>query len=330
MATSGTVGQMSVESATFIDHAFLMCGKMSSTVSGELMQRARERFQFLLWALANDGVNLWCMKKTVFNLTANKAVIPMAVGTVDVVNALYRLLNALPGTPTVGAGFQGTVLDSATVVRNVSGAFTAAGTATMSIQYSADGITWADVTTLNAVLVENGSSFAIDLDNSFLARYWRVLDTSGTLIPISGLQFRTVAQEVQMSKENRDDYQQLPNKNSTGQQPLQYWFDKQINPQLWIWPVPQVAGQQLIVWEHSLIQDVGAFTNTVAVPMRWYEAIISLLAYRLALIIPPVELPQGKLAELKVLSIEDKRRAAQGESDGSSWSITPNVGVYTR
>jgi len=330
MSTSGTVGSLSVDAGTFLDHAFLACGKPSSTVSGEMMRRAKERLYFLLWSLSNDGVNLWAIKKTIFNLAPNKSVIPMATGTVDVLNCLFRTLNAQVGTPSSGAGFQGVTLDAATVVRNVSGVFDTAGDVTLSVQASLDGITYQTLISLNPVSVDAGASFAIDVDNSLNARWWRIVDSSGTLIPITALRFRTVANELPSSKLNRDDYQQLPQKNYTGQQSLQFWFDKQINPQLWIWPMPQQEGSQLIVWEHSLIQDVGALTNQIAVPMRWYEAIISLLAYRVALIIPPVELPQGRLAELKQLSLEDKARASNGESDGSSSRMVPNMRAYTR
>lgn len=331
MATSGTVGQLNVDAATFIDHAFLMCGKMPATVSGELMLRAREKLHFLLWALANDGVNLWCIKKTVFNLQPNRQVIPMATGTVDVINTLFRTLNAQIGTPYVaGTDRQGVVLAAAQVVRNVSGTFSAAGTATLVVQASVDGVTWESLATLNPVTVEAGSAFAIDIDNSSLAQWWQLKDTSGTLIPVTELAFRTISNEIPCSKLNRDDYQQLPNKTFTGQQALQFWFDKQINSQLWIWPMPSVAGSQLVVWEHSLIQDIGSLTNQLAVPMRWYEAIISALAVRVAQIIPPVELPPGKLTELKVQEREDRVRANSGESDGSSYRLAPNIRAYTR
>ena len=330
MATSGTVATFSVNAAQLLDQAFLACGKQPSTVSGELLLRARERLQFALWALANDGVNLWAIKKTIFNLRANKSVIPMAAGTVDVINALWRTLNTSSGASSSGAGFQGFTFDAETVVKNVSGTFSLAGTVNLTLEASVDGANWTSLNDLNPVAVDASSSFAIDVDNSLSARWWRIRDRSGSLIPITGLQFRTIASEIECSKLNRDDYQQLPTKAATGDQPLQFWYDKQINPQLWIWPIPNRDTDQLIVWEHSLIQDVGALTNQIAVPLRWYEAVCSIIAHRIALIIPPSELPEGRLATLENLAINDKRRAANGESDGSATRMAPNLRGYTR
>lgn len=331
MATSGTVGQLTVEVATILDHAFSMCGKISSTVSGELLKRARERLQFALWSLSNDGVNLWCIKKTVFNMTRYRSVIPMTVGTVDILNAMFRTLVPMTNAvPFASAGIQGMELATPTVVRNVSGDFPNAGLVQLYVEASADNLQWDQVAALNSAAVSAGSSFAIDLDNSTLAKYWRVRDGTGTLIQIDNLRFRSILTEISTSKLNRDDFQQLPQKYYEGQQSLQFWFDKQVNPQLWVWPQVQDDDHQLIVWEQSLIQDVGAMSNTLAIPQRWYDAVISLAAYRIAMIIPPAELPQGKLQELEGISAMDKRNAAGGESDGSSWRLSPRIRAYTR
>jgi len=331
VATSGTVGQVTIEVATILDHAFGMCGKISSTVSGEMLQRARERLQFALWSLSNEGVNLWCIKKTVFNLTKYRSVIPMTVGTVDILNAMFRTLVAMTGaTPFSSAGVQGQVLAAPLVVRNVSGDFPTGGTVQLYVEASTDNISWDTIAALNSATVSAGSSFAIDLDNSALAKYWRVRDGTGTLIQIDNLRFRSILAETSTSKLNRDDFQQLPQKYYEGQQSLQFWFDKQVNPQLWLWPQVQDDDHQLIVWEQSLIQDVGLLTNTLAIPQRWYDAVISLAAYRIAMIIPPAELPEGKLQELQGISVADKRVAAGGESDGSSWRLTPRIRAYTR
>lgn len=331
MATSGTVGNVTIEVATILDHAFAMCGKISSTVSGELLRRARERLQFALWSMSNEGINLWCLKKTVFNVSRYRSVIPMTVGTVDVLNALFRELVPMVGaTPFSAPGIQGQALAQPLVVRNVSGEFPAGGTVQLYVEASVDNINWEQVAALNSATVSAGSSFAIDLDNSMLAQYWRVRDGTGTLLTINNLRFRAILSEIPTSKLNRDDYQQLPQKYYEGQQSLQFWFDKQVNPQLWMWPQVQDDDHQLIVWEQSLIQDVGSLTNTLAVPYRWYDAVISLAAYRIAMIIPPAELPEGKLQELQGISANDKRIAAGGESDGSSWRLTPKIRAYTR
>src|SRR5690606_12994520 len=87
-----------------------------------------------------------------------------------------------------------------------------------------------------------GAEFTMDLNNTVEAKFWRVRDWSGSMLPMAELLFRVSNTEIMADKLNRDDYQQLPNKAYTGQRALQFWFDKQINPQLWVWPVPERDG----------------------------------------------------------------------------------------
>lgn len=331
MATSGVIGVKRFTFEQMLRLAFAACSKPISTVSGEVLQMARDRVQMMLWALSNNGVNLWCIRKNVFTLKAGQAVLPMAVGTVDVINALWRQLRELPGVASTGADFYRWTMLTPQYVRNISGTFTTAGTAELSVEASQDGgATWQNVTTLLPVDVEAGAAFSIDLDNSLLAADFRIVDGSGTLIPLSGVLFRTVLRELDIYKLNRDDYQDLPNKAELGERPVQFWYDKQINPQVWLWRVPQAGGDQVVVWSQSLIEDAGALTDELAVPLPWYLAIVAKCAEEVAFVIPAAELPPGRLAELQAKASVEYRTATNGESDGSSTSMLPNMAVYTR
>ena len=72
-ATSGTIGATVVDATTLMEHAIRRCGKLPSTISSELQLAIKESLFFLLTALVNDGISLWCIVKTELPLTAGQA-----------------------------------------------------------------------------------------------------------------------------------------------------------------------------------------------------------------------------------------------------------------
>lgn len=336
MATSGTVGRTQVNTTDLIEHAFRRCGKLASTVSGELQQSARENLFFLLTDLANRGLSLFCQKKTVLQTVSDNVIYPLPVGTVDLLNALYRTQTALTGSVISGAGYSGLDLGAANTVTNVAIQFpTAQASITLVVEWSKDsGSTWTQAAAFPArqALAAN-VWFSQDVDNTTEAAYWRVRDTSGTLPTFTTLTLSNNPYEVPMSPLNRDDYVNLPNKQFTvpaGTQSLQYWFDKQNEPKMWIWPACGSDTNQIVVWTQSQIEDVGSLTDSIAVPQRWYESIIFLLACRCACEMLPSELPEGRLAYLSEMAEKHLIQAEDSENDGSSTRLVANIRGYTR
>lgn len=331
MATSETIGQTTVDVATMIETSFRKCGKLPSTISGELLEAARLNLYLILVALANDGVNLWCINKSVVNVAAEAISYPLSSNMNRVIRVLYRTLGTMTTTSTnADTDYKGVVLSTATAVTNVSGQFTAAGVATLVAEYSLDGVTWVIVAGLGAFNATVNSTFTLDIDNTASATRWRIRDSSGTLVAMTNVQFRTITDELPLAALNRDDYQQLPNKRTPGQKALQFWFDKQVIPKIWVWPLSNRTQDQLVIWEQGTIEDVGALTNTLAVPDRWIKSIIYSLAVESAMDLPGNELPAGRLAELKGFRLEHSQAAANGESDGSSYKLAPRISGYTR
>lgn len=329
MATSGTVAQTQVNVATLVDTAFRRAGKSPSTVSGELLEAALSALYILTADLQNKGVNLFCIRKSVLNVIANTVQYPMSAGTDDVLNVLYRNLTDLAGTPISAADYRGITLTTAAAIQNVSGAFTTGGTTNMVVEYNA-GAGWITLTTFGATTVAAGADFASDIQRPVVATSWRIRDTSGNNIVPSSVRFRTVFQELNMAQLNRDDYVNLPNKTFQGEKALQFWYDKQINGSLYVWPMSQHTDDQIVVYQHGQIEDVGAMTNSLAVPARWLEAVIFILASRMCLEIPPEELPPGRFEIIQGLATFHTEQAGSGESDGSSYRLQPRIGGYTR
>ena len=330
--TSGTVGLTTVDVTTLIEHAFRRCGKMPSTISSEQQLAAKESLFFLLTDLVNDGINLWCVQKAILPLIAGKSNYVLPPGANKVLTCNYRTQQALASSSTVsGAGYYGQVFASVVSPTNVQVAFSAAGTPNLLIEYSQDGSTWvlSGQFPTQQVAVPAGTAIAADLDQTTPALYWRVRDASGTLLGVSALVFSSGPSEIPMADMNRDDYFSLPNKTFQANKSLQYWFDKQIVPQIWLWPVPN-TGDQVTAEIYRQIQDVGAFTNKLEVPQRWYEYVIFALAEKLFIELPTGEGDPRRLEYLERKVAYHLDRAANGESDGAPIKLQPNIRRYTR
>jgi hypothetical protein len=129
---------------------------------------------------------------------------------------------------------------------------------------------------------------------------------------------------------NRDDYTALPNKYFLGR-PLQFWFDRQIDqPVMRLWPVPNLAAttQQIVLWRHRYIQDVGSMTQELDIPQRWFDAIVALLAAKLA-----EETPEVDSQLMPILDAKAAKALAEAESeerDNSPIYWAPSINCYTR
>lgn len=329
--TSGTVGTVQTDVTTLVEHSFRRCGKLPSTVSSEQQLGARESLGFLLTDLVNEGISLWCIQTACIPFQAGVTTYAMPPGTCDLLSANYRSYATLTGSTISGAGYSGLFFTSQTSPTNVQIQFTAAGTPALVVEYSQDNVTWYQTAAfaLQQTTLAAGTPIAQDIANSVPAYYWRVRDTSGTMLAGATLIWSNVPSEILMAPLNRDDYWVLPNKSFTALNPLQYWYDKQITPQVWVWPVPNSGSVQMVVHYQRQIEDVGEFTDILEVPQRWLEYVIFSLSCKVALEIPPAELPPGRLEYLEAKRMESLDRAANGESDGSPIKLQPVLRGYT-
>jgi hypothetical protein len=77
------------------------------------------------------------------------------------------------------------------------------------------------------------------------------------------------------------DYATLPNKNSTGR-PLQIYVNRQVNPNYTLWPVPDLP-YTIIYWTMRRIEDATNATDVMDMPVRFVPALVSGLAFQLAM-----------------------------------------------
>jgi hypothetical protein len=161
-------------------------------------------------------------------------------------------------------------------------------------------------------------------------RYFRVRATSGTL-GFDRIYLSNTPTEIPLSRMSRDQYTNLPNKAFQSNRPLQFWFDRQVQrPIMHLWPVPNAAAEvsQIVLWRQRYIMDVGSMTEEIEVPQRWYEAIVAMLAAKLAM--EYVEVDPGLISMLDAKAKEALYFAQQEERDNSPMMILPNISMYTR
>lgn len=314
--------------AQLIEHAYQRAsGGLVSMISGEQLATMRQSLFLILSTFTNKGLNLWCVATDVLPVEVGKIVYYMPQGVIDILNMQLRR-GTFTAATTINAA--GAVVDFAapTRVQGVEVRLPSAGTYSLRLDLSADGVTWFPAGAL-AVTVVAAATVAFDPENQAASRYWRVVELVPSVV-FSSCRFVTAAYEIPFSQLSRDDYTNLPDKGAPGI-PLQFWYDKQyVAPRMNVWQVAQTDEMQIVLTSQKEVEDVGAMTNILAVPARWLAAIISELSVRTYLVLPKTGRTDVPLAELREIAKSDLRDAEDGEVDGGPITIGPAIGVYTR
>lgn len=118
---------------------------------------------------------------------------------------------------------------------------------------------------------------------------------------------------------SRSDFAALPYPTQAGNRPTQFYFDRQITPLVNFWPVQDNATKTFGYFAWVFQQDVGALTNQIDVPNRWYEALTANVAARLAVKFAPDRQPL-----LQGLAMDAFNAAAAEDVESVPLRIVPN------
>jgi len=356
MAYSDTYNQV-YNIQTLIDHGARRCGKLAEELTSEQLLSARESLGFVMSNLINLGIQYWAIEKKVFGLTPEKYIYTLPDGSNDVLNALYRTMTRPTGSYATSAGGNvalvgdndiNTYCQQTSANGNISinfgtdnpiyaGSiglmpFIAGGgsaTWTLTLEYSTDNVTWNTLESLGAVAVTDKQWIWTDIDPGQSVQYYRVRISGGATLALREFYVGNNSTEITMSRLNRDDYTNLPNKNFTANQPYQYWFNRTIpNPEIYLWPTPSDPFVQMTVWYSKQVMNVGDLTNELQIPQRWYLAVVNMLAHQMAM-----ELPRVDIARIQYLEAQAEKTLSQAEAeerDRSPIYFAPAIGVYTR
>jgi len=122
---------------------------------------------------------------------------------------------------------------------------------------------------------------------------------------------------------SRDDYLSIPNKTQQAR-PSQFFVDRQINPTLKLWPIPDNSTDVVVVDKLVRMDDADIQTNTLEIPFRFYPCLAAGLAYYLAIKRAP-----DRVQLLKSVYEEEFERAASEDRDRASFNVQPTM-AYAR
>lgn len=120
------------------------------------------------------------------------------------------------------------------------------------------------------------------------------------------------------------EYASIPNKEQEGP-PTAYWYDRQITPQITLWPVPDDAADYTLKLRIiSQPQDVSQANGlNVDMPYRWLDLYVSDLAYRMSRIYAR-DLEQQR----KIDAAEAWANAATEDQERVPLMLNCNTGSY--
>jgi|TARA_R110001592_G_scaffold340587_1_gene628832 hypothetical protein len=128
--------------------------------------------------------------------------------------------------------------------------------------------------------------------------------------------------DYSLSRLSRDGFLTLPNKTTQGRV-NQFFLDRQITPNLKLWPVPENSTDVVYYDALTRMDDADIYTNTMEVPFRFYPCLAAGLAYYLALKKAP-----NRVQMLKAVYEEEFDRAAVEDRDRSSFNVAPKFDYY--
>ena len=325
MAYSGSISGTTFNALKVVDHAFRRCRLPAQSITAEMQEYALESLYVFLSELANIKTPSWCIEKIILPMYQNQQIVTLPVGTVEVLNLNYRVLQIVSGAVVTTSTSNTTYFTTQTVVNTVGIKWSAAAVP-VTFQVSDDGLVWTTVGS-SSVTASAGEITWTDISGALPYTYFRI--TSTQPLSYSVITLGNLPQEIPLGILNRDSYVNQSNKVFPGR-PSSYYFQRDLpEPIVNIWPAPFAASEQaqLVLWRHRQIMDTENLQQEVEVPQRWLEAIIDGLAARVAAETPQVDPQIMAVREQKAaMSVQ---RAWDGDNDGSPIQINPGIGVYT-
>jgi hypothetical protein len=142
------------------------------------------------------------------------------------------------------------------------------------------------------------------------------------IIDILSVVVRRSGTDFSMTRISRDTFINLPNKTSTSR-PTQYFLDRQITPNLKLYPTPENSTDVIVYYALTRMQDADTQVNTLEIPFRFIPCLTAGLAYYIAMKRAP-----DRIQLLKSVYEEEFERAMAEDRDRSAFNVTPKLDYY--
>jgi len=359
LAYSGTYNQTSINVDQLISYAYRDAGRTAEEMTPELVNAGKQALFYILQNSVNRGINIWLQKIEIIGAQTNQQFLSMPANCVDVleanwvyitnpavsgylpadngsVPALFDQTNnpdlLLHATTTLSENYFGAAYNQQTRLFYIGfNAYSPNTTTTYAIdlQVSNDGINWTTWQSFpDATLSDfQWQYFQVNPTQGFYYYRLKNRNTSSTY-SLRAIQFAQSQQVIPMARLNRTDYFDLPNKQFPSQRTLQYWFDRQIVPQMALWPVPNNNFQVFEMILELQPQDVGSLTNELYMPDRVIPYIQAALSHKLAMQLPQIDI--NRITYLEKLALQARQEFEDEDRDKSPIYFQPNISYYTR
>ena len=139
------------------------------------------------------------------------------------------------------------------------------------------------------------------------------------VVDILEVTLRRNGTDYEVERISRGEYATLPNKTTQGR-PSQFYFDRQIDPVINLWSVPENSTDQLIYYYVRRIEDADTLVNTTDMPFRFYPCMVAGLAYYIAMKRAP-----ERIQLLKSVYEEEFQRAADEDEGRTPLKLQPSL-----
>jgi len=139
------------------------------------------------------------------------------------------------------------------------------------------------------------------------------------VVDILEMVLRRNGTDYEIERISRGEYVTLPDKTTQGR-PSQFWFNKQIQPVINLWAVPENSTDQIVYYYVQRIEDADALVNTTDMPFRFYPCMVAGLAYYIAMKRAP-----ERIQLLKSVYEEEFQRAADEDEDRVPLKLQPSI-----
>lgn len=358
MATTGTVGQTIFQQDDIVQRAARRAGILASRLTPEHLMILRGSLQLMLTEFSTMGIKLWAINRTLLPVYPGQLEVPLPTGSIDVLNALYRNPSHLtPASVTSSAGgttsnlydldtdtlftqtaINGSVVfDLGSVINlNMIGLLPSGSWSSNLLLEHASASTgpWTTVKAFGALSMVDGVWQWFQLDPATTKQYVRLSETGGGTMAFREVYLCNLYQDTTIARVNRDDHSSMPFKQTSSQQPTQYWLNRQIASAMVLWPGVSNTFAAIYAFIHRHIQDVGTdLTLEIEVPQRWLPTVIWNLTKEVMMEMPDLIDPGVYTARWPIVESKASSSlaiATAEERDTGPISFAPNISPYTR
>lgn len=332
-----------------LTYALRVCGLKDGSITPVFIKLAREQLLFALRELSNRSTPLWAIKDVTLGFNLNQCEYELPSTVYNIIDINWRITQPMQYEPSGGVDpqylndfnyysyaetydyFKGT-LPTLNQIGNIGLFFYENQMSTLTVEVSADDINWHTVyEDFEPKVWKDGTWLWVDINPQFTGYYVRVKCLNGEVIKLRQLYLTNLVamQEIPMQRMNRDTYFTYVNKNTPGS-PLSWYFDKQINPRLYIWNLPtEVFNWQLRIKQKDIITSNLSLDSFLEIPVWYQEAIVYMTAAKAIWVLPRDLVDVASASTLQALADAKLKLAGTSESDGAPVMISTNNSGYS-